>query len=413
MKNILKRLSIIALCTVGVVTSLNAQVQEKDNNRFIESGVVPMDKIKGFTLKTGAGEMLFKPYVLIQAGADFNYYDDEGLNLADQDNVANSGFAIPNALIGFSGSSFGILTYNITLNAAQSGGALLQQAWMDINLKDELRFRVGKFKTPFQHAYLTTIGQTLFSSVASSVVTPVRTNLSLDAVQPSMYTGFDLGVQMHGVLKDKFAYQIGVFNGTGIGVNGATKTTSDDWKGLPSLLYSARVAYMPHGEMPTHQGDPGDLNSNKMIIAASTSYNVEGQSESSNDFRAGAEFAWIYKKLYIGAEWYMLNMDWTSRMHNSDNFTSWGAYAQAGYFVSPKVQAALRYDFFDRNGVDLDGMLNMPSIGANYFLSSINLKLQVMYQYIGKWGHTSQIERDNDDMGMAYHGAKIQLQYTF
>ncbi len=411
MKN---KIVILALVASTFVATAAAQVKEEfDNNKYIESGIVPMDQKKGFTFETEAGEFVFKPYVLIQSAAEFNYYDDEGLNLADQDNVANSGFSIPNALIGFSGSAFDRLTYNITLNAAQSGGALLQQAWVDINIQDELRFRVGKFKTPFQHAYLTTVGQTLFPSVAPSAVTAVRTNLSLDAVQPSMYTGFDVGVQAHGVLNNKLAYQVGVFNGTGISVNTATKTTSDDWKGLPSLLYAARLAYMPNGEMPTHQGDPNDLNSNKMSVALSSSYNVEGQSESSNDFRLGAEFAWIYKRLYIGAECYMLNMDWTARMYNDDNYTAWGAYAQAGYFITPKVQATFRYDFLDRNGVDLDGILNMPAIGANYFISSINLKLQAMYQYIGKWGHTSQLERNNDDMGMAYHSAKIQLQYTF
>ena len=393
-------------------TSLSAQ-ENSDNEKYIESGVVPMAGRKGFTFNLGQGEFIIKPYMLIQTSANFNYYDDEGLNLADQDNVANSGFAIPNALLGFSGSAYGLLTYNLTINAAKSGGALLQQAWIDVNLKDEFRVRVGKFKSPFQHAYLTTIGQTLFSALPSSVTTPVRTNLSLDAVQPSLYTGFDIGVQIHGILKEKFGYQVGIFNGSGIGTNAAGKTTSDDWKGLPSLLYAARLAYTPYGEMPTHQGDPSDLNNNKMIFAISSNYNVEGQNESSDDLRAGAEFAWIHNRLYIGAEYYMLNMNWTNRMFRDGSFTSWGAYAQAGYFVTDKLQTALRYDFFDRNGVAEDGFLNMPSIGLNYFISKYNLKLQGMYQYIGKWGHTSQLERDNDDMGMAYHSAMIQLQYTF
>ena len=387
--------------------------QEADNNKYIESGVVPMENRKGFTFDTGAGKFVLKPYVLIQTTGEFNYYDDEGLNLADQDNVANSGFSIPNALIGFSGSAYGKLTYNLTLNAAKSGGALLQQAWVDVNVKDELRVRVGKFKTPYQHAYLTTMGQTLFPTLPASVTTPVRTNLSLDAVQPSHYTGFDLGVQLHGLVNDKFAYQVGVFNGSGIGTNAAGKTTSDDFKGLPSLLYSGRVAYMPKGNMPTHQGDPSDLNNNKMVFALSTSYNVEGQNESSNDLRAGAELGWIYKKLYLAGEFYTLNMNWTNRMFRDGSFTSWGAYAQAGYFVTDKMQLAARYDFFDRNGIDEDGMLNMPSVGLNYFISNYNLKLQAMYQYIGKSGHSTQIERDNDDMGMAYHSAKILLQYTF
>lgn len=397
---------------VALLIGFSAFAQESDD-KYIESGVVPMKDKTGFSFQTTAGEFVFKPYTLIQTMANFNYYDDEGLALAEQDNVANSGFSIPNAILGFSGKAFGKLSYNICLNASSSGANLLQQAWFDINMSDALRVRVGKFKTPFQHAYLTTLGQTLFPALPSSVSTSVRTNLSLDAVQPSIYTGFDLGVQVHGVINNKWGYQVGIFNGTGIGSNSATKGTSDDYKGLPSLLYAGRVAYMPMGEMPANQGDPSDLHNNKMMIALSGNYNVEGNSESSDDIRAGIEFVWIHNRLYLGAEGYLLNMKWTERMQRTGSFTAWGAYAQAGYFVSDKMQLAARYDLFDRNGVDVDGMLNMPAIGLNYFFVNYNLKLQAMYQYIGKNGHATQLERDNDDMGMAYHSAKIMMQYTF
>ena len=395
-----------------LVVLANANAQSKVE-KYIESGVVPLDQKKGFRFNTEAGEFVLKPYVLIQASAEYNRYDDEGLNLADQDNVANSGFAIPNAILGFSGSAFNKLTYTIALNASKTGGALLQQAWLDVNIKDEFRVRVGKFKTPYQHAYLTTIGQTLFSTLPASLTTPVRTNLSLDAVQPTINTGFDLGVQLHGTVNEKFGYQVGIFNGTGIGTNNAIKGTSDDTKGLPSLLYAGRVAYTPMGTMPSHQGDPSDLNNNKMSIALSGSANIEGNNESSNDYRTGVEFAWIHKKLYVAAEFYSMTMNWTKRMRRNEKFNSWGAYVQAGYFVAPKVQVAARYDVMDRNGKDLDGILNMPAVGANYFFSSINLKLQAMYQYLGKSGHSTQVERDGDDLGMAYQHAKIQLQYTF
>ena len=199
-----------------------------DDDKYVESDVVPLAGKQGFSFSTRAGDFLFKPYALIQASGNFNYYDDENLNLAEVDRVANSGFAIPNAIIGFSGKAFNKITFNFALNAAKSGGELLQQAWFDVNFCEALRFRAGKFKTPFQTGYLTTLGQTMFPQLPSSMTTPVRTNLSLDAVQPSIYTGFDLGVQLHGVVKNRLGYQVGVFNGTGIGVNTATKGTSDD-----------------------------------------------------------------------------------------------------------------------------------------------------------------------------------------
>ena len=54
----------------------------------------------------------------------------------NQDNVANSGFAIPYAVLGFTGKAFGKVSFNLSLNAAATGAALLQQAWFDVELKN-------------------------------------------------------------------------------------------------------------------------------------------------------------------------------------------------------------------------------------------------------------------------------------
>ena len=103
----------------------------------------------------------------------------------------------------------------------------------------------------------------------------------------------------------------------------------------------------------------------------------------------------------------------TNRQKISDSYNYLGGYVQGGYFVAPRLQAALRYDFFNRNGTDTNGFLNMPAVGVNYFFKNCNLKLQAMYQYIGRTGHDTQLDRDNDDLGIAVHSASILLQYTF
>ena len=36
-----------------------------------------------------------------------------------------------------------------------------------------------------------------------------------------------------------------------------------------------------------------------------------------------------------------------------------------------------------------------------------------MYQYTGRTGHKTQLDRDNDDLGLATHTVKVMLQYTF
>ncbi len=377
-----------------------------------ENGVVSLAGQSGFTLETRKGDFVFKPYMLVQTSLSYNYYDDEGLDKAyNQDNVANSGFAIPYAVLGFTGKAFGRVTYNLSINAASSGGGLLQQAWFDVAAGEHLAVRVGKFKTPFTHAYLTTLGETLLPSMPLSLTSSVILPYSLNAVTPNVGTGFDLGLELHGML-GAFGYQVGIFNGTGSSVNTAGKTLSDDWH-IPSLLYAGRFTLMPKGVMPATQGNPHNLSDFKWMVGASTSINVESESESTNDFRAGAEFALLYHRLYLAAEFYYMNIGFTERQKIDENYNYVGYYIQGGYFVTDRLQLAARYDFFDRNGLDANGLLNMPAVGFNYFFTGTNLKLQGMYQYVGRTGHDTQLDRDNDNLGLATHSAMFMLQYTF
>lgn len=398
-----------ALC-LSAVMPLAALAQHEEDT---ENGIVSLAGREGFTIASKKGDFVFKPYLLVQTSANFNWYDDEGLDKAyNQDNVANSGFAIPYAVLGFTGKAFGKVSFNLSLNAAATGAALLQQAWFDVELKKQFSIRVGKFKTPFSHAYLTTLGETLMPSLPLSLTVPVILPYSLNAVTPNIGTGFDLGVEVHGLLADKFGYEVGLFNGTGISVNTAGKTFSDDWH-IPSLLYAGRFTYMPKGVMPSTQGNPNRLNEDKLMLGVSTSLNVESENESTNDYRAGLEFAMLKRKLYLGAEMYYMHVGFTKRQKIDQGYHYLGGYVQGGYFVTSRLQATARYDFFNRNGMDTNGFMNMPAVGVNYFFKGCNLKLQAMYQFVGRWGHDTQLDRDNDDLGIATHNATVMLQYTF
>jgi hypothetical protein len=232
---------ILSIALLGLLP-LTALAQHEENS---ENGIVSLDGKEGFTVTSAKGDFVFRPYLLVQTAANFNYYDDEGLDKAyNQDNVANSGFSIPYAVLGFQGKAFGKVTFNLAMNAASSGGALLQQAWFDVKMKDELAVRVGKFKTPFSHAYLTTLGETLLPQLPTSLTASTILPYSLNAVTPHIGTGFDLGVEVHGLLGKKVGYEVGIFNGTGASVNTAGKTLSDDWH-IPSLLYAGRLSLMP------------------------------------------------------------------------------------------------------------------------------------------------------------------------
>ena len=400
---------IFTIATLALL-SLTAQAQYDADT---ENGVVYFAGRKGFVWESKDGKFEFKPYLMVQTAVDFNWYDSEGLDPAyNQDNVHNTGFSIPYAVLGFTGRAFGFITYNLSINAASSGAGILQQAWADMKVSDGFAVKVGKFKTPFTHATLTTLGETLFPTLPLSLTSPVIMPYSLNAVTPSMMTGFDLGVEFHGMIKGKWGYEAGLFNGTGSNVNLATKTFSDDWH-IPSLLYAARFTYQPWGVMPATQGNPRQLDLDKLLVGVSASMNVESENESTNDFRAGIEAAWMHKRLYLAAEAYFMHVGFTKRQKIDDSFNYLGGYVQGGYFFTDRVQGALRYDFFDRNGLDKGGLLNMPAIGMNYYFKGVNLKLQAMYRYMGRTGHATQLDRDNDDLGLATHNATVQIQYTF
>ncbi len=406
-----KLLAALAIAAFPMITF--AQTEKNEEQYDAENGIVTIGSDRMFQIESKDGQFSFKPYLLIQTTANFNYYDDEGLDKAyNQDNVANSGFSIPYAVLGFTGKAWNKVTYNLSVNAAATGSQILQQAWFDVRLTNGFQVKVGKFKTPFSSAYLTTLGETLMPSLPTSLTSTVIMPYVLNAQCPTIGTGFDLGVMVHGNIGTKWNYMAGLFNGTGSGTNKATKTFSDDWH-IPSLLYAGRIAWTPFGAMPRTQGNSKMLNENKLEVALSGGINVESESESTNDSRMGLEVNYLYGKWYFGGEAYWMHVGFTKRQKIDEGYDYFGGYAQAGYFVHPQVQVAARYDFMDRNGSGKDGILNMPAVGVNYFIKNTGLKFSAMYQYIGRTGHKTQLDRDNDDLGVAKHSALATLQYTF
>ncbi|MBR4269691.1 MAG: porin [Prevotella sp.] len=409
----MKTFYIAAMAAMMALPVMAEDTENSGKQYDSENGVVTIGADRMFQIESKDGNFSFKPYMMLQMTGNYNYYDDEGLDKAyNQDNVANSGFSFPYAVLGFTGKAFGKVTYNLSVNAAKSGGALLQQAWFDVKLSKGFAVKAGKFKTPFSHAYLTTLGETLMPQLPTSLTASVILPYSLNAVTPSVGTGFDIGVMVHGQIGRQFGYEAGIFNGTGSTVNTATKTISDDWH-IPSMLYAGRITWEPKGKMPATQGNPKLLHEDRLLVAASASLNVESESESTNDARYGLEFAWLHNRWYVGAEAYLMHVGFTDRQKITDTYNFWGAYVQAGYFVADPLQLAVRYDFMDRNGTGKDGLLNMPAVGLNYFIKDYGLKLSAMYQYIGRTGHATQLDRDNDDLGVAKHSATIMMQYTF
>ena len=74
----------------------------------------------------------------------------------------------------------------------------------------------------------------------------------------------------------------------------------------------------------------------KIMFGISTSINVESENESTNDYRAGLEFAMLKNKLYLGAEVYYMNVGFTKKTKRFPSHIIYlGGYVQGGYFVAP------------------------------------------------------------------------------
>jgi hypothetical protein len=366
---------------------------------------------EGFHWKTQAGDFEFNPYTLVQTYGQANYVNTRWLALTDQDDVKALGFGVGNAILGVAGRGFERVTFNLALNAACTGACLLNQAWMDLAVTDALRFRVGKFKVPAHWAVQVRLGQSLFPRLPTSLLSRVNLPFGLNAVTPTIALGFDTGVMMHGVLDKKLEYQLGVFNGEGIGVNSPTSTLSDDRR-VPGLLYAARLAYYPLGPVKPEETASLDPQPPRLLLAVSSSYNVEANSESSDDFRAGAEVALRTHGFYAATEAYLLRMAFVERQRGEASRTFLGGYGQLGVHVGRGIEPIARFEVFDRNSLSERGVLLIPAVGANWYIAGQNLKLSAVYQALIRARYRSDLEAPQADNAISDHTGLSQIQIS-
>jgi hypothetical protein len=376
-----------------------------------ESNVISLADREGFRWRTQRGDFEFNPYTLVQAYAQANEVDNRWLGFTDQDNVRALGFGTSNAILGIAGKGFERVTFNLALNAACTGPGLLNQAWMDLQVSEALRFRVGKFKVPAHWAVQVRVGQTLFPRLPASLLSRVNLPFGLNSVTPSMALGFDTGFMMHGMFAKRFEYQLGIFNGEGAGVNTPNSTLADD-NGVPGLLYAARFSYYPLGPMRPEETATVAQSPTRILLATSASYNVEANSESSNDLRCGAEAAVRLGPVYASTEAYALRMAFVERQRGIAAKTFVGSYVQVGVNASHHVEPIARFEVFDRNSTSNRGILLVPSVGLNYYLSGQNLKLSAVYQGLLRARYRTDLEAHQDDNALYDHSGLVQLQFA-
>lgn len=315
------------------------------------------------------------------------------------------------------------LTYNLTLNftnianGTTSNGGLLENAWANYKLRNELQVRVGQDKVDFGRQWLTQ--STAMQFVDQSHVTAAFT--------PS----YDTGVRIHGKIADGLLnYSI---TGTGgVGQN-TFRTTTDN-------AFSARITVNPLGEMKNTESDVeysakpllsigSNFYRNTIAKTAATTFETNnlgyakantgwfGINSAAQTFRTseaidfnmfGADAAFKWKGFFITGEYMFGEAEGQSSKYK---VIAQGFYAQAGYFIVPKtVELAYRYAYLDPNRNANNDLWIENSVAASWYINEHNLKLQADYTSIHKQAAIASTSGSNptDD-----NQARIQLQLLF
>ena len=225
-----------------------------------------------------------------------------------------------------------------------------------------------------------------------------------------------VGARLGGHLfEDTYAYlvyNIGVF--TGVGIN---QTHNDD----KNMLYMGRIQWNFLGrDVPFSQSDPGYTPLPIGSIAFAGAHNITDriafpETSRANDFLGVAvvdgrfevnqgvqEFAFKWNWLSIQEELHVKKViDWS----RSSDGTSYGAYAQVGYFphalvdVIPKpLEFAYRYAFLDPGDGPLGSLIGNQTrrehtFGVNWFFAGHRNKLSLDYSHLSRDGGATPIDR--------------------
>jgi len=258
--------------------------------------------------------------------------------------------------------------------------------------------RVGQWKVEYNRERVDSSGAQQF--VERSIVNSAFT---LDR-----QIGVRLGGHLFEGTPGYLVYNIGVFTGAGI-----NQTHNDD----KNMLYMGRIQWNFLGrDVPFSQSDPEYTELPIASIAFAGAHNITDRlrfptAERSEDGIAGLpvidgrfeinqgvqEFAFKWNGLSIQEEFHVKKVIDRSR---SSHGTSYGAYAQVGYFphavvdfIPRPLEFAYRYAFVDPEGLLGRDMLREHTVAANWFFAGHRNKLTLDYSHLTREGAFTPIDR--------------------
>jgi len=343
----------------------------------------------GLVIRSPGNRFLLRPGLRLQS-----LYEWDVASMGQQDLVKqeSSAFSLAHAELLFEGHAFDPrFEYRLELDFADTKPAVPKDAFVQWLFTRWFGVRVGQFKVPF--GLQTQYWNALLEFVDVAGATKV---FSLDR---------DVGVELVGrPLAGRLQYHVSATNGPRApcpAVPGSGPQCDQ-----VDLAYAARVVAAPFGPLPLHEGDPEDQHRPLLSVGVSGAYfllptdvrartndatapldiNLDHHVDNVGVLQGGVELRALFRGASLQAEW--LGRREHPGAADPDRST-WGGYAQAGYFVlAHHLQAVARV-----------GRTDFPAYGESLIARSL---------------HGSRTTEESVGLN-AYlhgHGAKLQVDYT-
>jgi phosphate-selective porin OprO and OprP len=381
-----KILAVVLLAAACAAQSAGAKTLEdvlKEKGVITEEDYKAVTKSKPLDYKLGKGFTFTSPDEKFQLALGgrmqfrYNYFDKDGTPNSSQWQTKRIKF-YTNGFVYNKDLTYGLQADFVNGNNVR----LLDDAFMNYRLLDEVQIRVGQFKTPFVRQEMISDG-----------------NLQLvdrSIVADNFKQGRDIGAMLHG----KFAgglltYGVGGFGGAGQ----STPRTSNN----NALV--GRIAVNPFGEMAYSEADLDAAKKPLMTVGASylkntlqktgatafadvdpkatayfgkgwlgTGVGKFGNTEKVDVNSVGIDAAFKWQGLSIQGEYLLGQAD---GQITNNTLRAQGFYAQAGYCIIPsKLEAAVRYSFMDQDRDKSNDLQSEIAGGLSYYFDKHNLKIQ-------------------------------------
>jgi hypothetical protein len=262
----------------------------------------------------------------------------------------------------------------------------LKDAFIDFDKWPAFKVRFGQFKVPYSRQFLTSSG-----SMELVDRSPIDSAFSRGRDSGLMVFG-DVGTEENSRL---FEYYIGIFDGEG------ENLTNND-KGL---LYAARIAVNPFGEVAYSQSDLKHTEDFRLALGLNAwLHQDDNHASQEDDWSIGADLAMFWQSFFL-----------TIEVHYRENGTStandvelFGWSAQAGYFILPaELEISLRYAEidWDNNGTGTSAQREYL-LGLGYFWEGHAMKLQADFGRV-------ENHRGNTDLNTDEWRFRLQFQLIF